>query len=78
MRKDDYLNMGSGYGGYKKELTGEELENIRKKYSQKYNNTDEWRFYINCYDIPIYDESGFNLIDIMTLSIHKMEFIFIQ
>ena len=70
IRNEDYLMMMKGIyppATYKRELYGKELEEAREQYKKQHEGSDEnidgMRFYMECTDVPLYDESGCNIID---------------
>ena len=66
MRKEDYLGENRGkYEVYTIQLTGEDLEFAREEYKEHYPDTDvtNMTFYKECYDIPLFDETGEKEVD---------------
>ena len=66
MRKEDYLGQNRDkYEVYTVQLTGEDLEFAREEYKDHYPDTDvtNMTFYIECYDIPLFDETGKKEVD---------------
>ncbi len=66
MRKEDYLGDNRGkYEVYTVQLTGDDLELARKEYKDHYPDEDvtNMTFYKECYDIPLFDETGEKEVD---------------
>ena len=68
--KDDYLNRtNNDYERYSSALSPKQLKKTRELYKDKYPNVEEMDFYDVCYDVPVYDETGINVIDEYTFTI---------
>lgn len=64
MRKEDYLGQNrENYEVYTVLLTGDELEFAREQYKDQYPDVTKISFYKECFDIPLFDESGKKEVD---------------
>lgn len=62
--KDDYLlTTINDYERYSEALSKEELQIVRESYKNEYEDVSKLEFYNVCYDVPVYDETGDNVID---------------
>lgn len=67
IHKEDYLRKTvNDYERYSSALSKNELERTRALYKEKNPDADEMDFYNVCYDVPVYDETGINKIDVFT------------
>ncbi len=76
MAQADFLgNSIANYEQYEKEITNEELINhYRNQYKDKYSNSENLKFYQTCYDIPLYDETGENIVGTYTMVIETLPY----
>ena len=70
MRKEDYFRENDDkYERYTVALTGDELEDVRERYKDQYPNAAIIDFYKECYDVPLFDVDGEDVVDQFVMNV---------